>query len=57
MATIEQRLKALESKETKPSDIVIKIILGIDEIPTEEEQAQIDEVERQGGLVIIWQVV
>lgn len=57
MATIEQRLKALESKALKPSDIVMQILIGKGEKPTPEQQAQMDEVERLGGLVIIRQVV
>ena len=58
MTNFEQRLKALESKAFMPSsDICISIIIGKGEQPSAEQQAQMDEVELLGGLVIIHQVV
>jgi len=57
MATLEQRLTKLEVKSFKPSDIVIEILIGKGEEPTPEQQAQMDEVDKQGGLVIIRRIV
>lgn len=52
MATIEQRLEALEKKQPAVNINCLLIIMDGDDV-TEEQQLQIDEAERIGQRVII----
>ena len=56
MATVKQRVAALEQKTVKPIPLVTLIVCkGV--TPTTEEQARIDEAERQGQFVIVRTII